>query len=99
MAQCAPQIKKVSLELGGLAPFILFDSANLEKAMTDIKAFKFRCAGQTCVTPQNFMFQEGERIQINSFILITCKNGLSYKIACIKVSTFTILVIKRSIIN
>ncbi|MGE6795202.1 MULTISPECIES: NAD-dependent succinate-semialdehyde dehydrogenase [Psychrobacter] len=49
MAQCAPTIKKLSLELGGNAPFIVFDDADLEKAADGLIASKFRNAGQTCV--------------------------------------------------
>ena len=49
MAQCAPTIKKLSLELGGNAPFIVFESADLEKAAEGLIASKFRNAGQTCV--------------------------------------------------
>ncbi len=49
MAQCAPTIKKLSLELGGNAPFIVFDDANLEAAAEGLIASKFRNAGQTCV--------------------------------------------------
>ncbi len=49
MAQCAPTIKKLSLELGGNAPFIVFDDADLEAAADGLIASKFRNAGQTCV--------------------------------------------------
>lgn len=49
MAQCAPTIKKLSLELGGNAPFIVFDDADLEAAAEGLIASKFRNAGQTCV--------------------------------------------------
>ena len=49
MAQCAPTIKKLSLELGGNAPFIVFDDADLEKAADGLIASKYRNAGQTCV--------------------------------------------------
>lgn len=49
MAQCAPTVKKLSLELGGNAPFIVFDDADLEKAADGLIASKFRNAGQTCV--------------------------------------------------
>jgi succinate-semialdehyde dehydrogenase / glutarate-semialdehyde dehydrogenase len=50
MAQCAPTIKKLSLELGGNAPFIVFDDANLDAAVDGIMQCKFRNAGQTCVS-------------------------------------------------
>ena len=49
MAQCAPQIKKLSLELGGNAPFIVFDDADLDKAVEGAMIAKFRNSGQTCV--------------------------------------------------
>jgi len=59
MAQCAPTIKRVSLELGGLAPFIIFDSADLDKVKTGATFSKFRNAGQTCISSQNYFIQEG----------------------------------------
>lgn len=49
MAQCAPQIKKLSLELGGNAPFIVFDDADIDAAVEGALQSKFRNAGQTCV--------------------------------------------------
>ena len=49
MEQCAPTIKKLSLELGGNAPFIVFDDADLDAAVDGILASKYRNAGQTCV--------------------------------------------------
>lgn len=49
MEQCAKDIKKVSLELGGNAPFIVFDDADLDKAVEGALSSKFRNAGQTCV--------------------------------------------------
>ena len=49
MQQCAPTIKKLSLELGGHAPFIVFEDADLDKAADGLIASKFRNAGQTCV--------------------------------------------------
>jgi succinate-semialdehyde dehydrogenase/glutarate-semialdehyde dehydrogenase len=49
MAQCAGTIKKVSLELGGNAPFIVFDDADLDAAVDGVIASKFRNTGQTCV--------------------------------------------------
>jgi succinate-semialdehyde dehydrogenase/glutarate-semialdehyde dehydrogenase len=49
MAQCAPTIKKLSLELGGNAPLIVFEDADLARAVDGIMASKFRNAGQTCV--------------------------------------------------
>jgi succinate-semialdehyde dehydrogenase/glutarate-semialdehyde dehydrogenase len=49
LEQCAPTIKKASLELGGNAPFIIFDDADIDAAMEGLMASKFRNAGQTCV--------------------------------------------------
>ncbi|XP_013097531.2 glutarate-semialdehyde dehydrogenase isoform X1 [Stomoxys calcitrans] len=57
--QSADGVKKVSLELGGNAPFIVFDSANVEKAVEGAMASKFRNCGQTCVSANRFFVQEG----------------------------------------
>ncbi|ELM3721537.1 NADP-dependent succinate-semialdehyde dehydrogenase [Edwardsiella piscicida] len=59
MAQCAHDIKKVSLELGGNAPFIVFDDADLDQAVAGAMASKFRNAGQTCVCANRLYVQEG----------------------------------------
>ena len=59
MAQCAQDIKKVSLELGGNAPFIVFDDADLDKAVEGAMASKFRNAGQTCVCANRLYVQDG----------------------------------------
>ncbi|KQB53499.1 succinate-semialdehyde dehydrogenase [Pseudomonas endophytica] len=59
MAQCAPTLKKVSLELGGNAPFIVFDDADLERAVEGALIAKFRNAGQTCVCVNRFLVQSG----------------------------------------
>jgi len=58
MAQCAPTIKKLSLELGGNAPFIVFDDADLEKAAAGLIASKYRNAGQTCVCANRVYVQD-----------------------------------------
>ena len=58
MAQCAPTIKKLSLELGGNAPFIVFDDADLEKAADGLIASKYRNAGQTCVCANRVYVQD-----------------------------------------
>ena len=58
MAQCAKHIQKVSLELGGNAPFLVFDDANLDKAVEGAMASKFRNTGQTCVCVNRFLVQE-----------------------------------------
>ena len=59
MAQSAPSIKKLSLELGGNAPFIVFDDADLDSAVEGAWASKYRNAGQTCVCANRFYVQEG----------------------------------------
>jgi succinate-semialdehyde dehydrogenase/glutarate-semialdehyde dehydrogenase len=59
MAQCAPSIKKLSLELGGNAPFIVFDDADLEAAVAGAMASKYRNTGQTCVCANRFLVQSG----------------------------------------
>ena len=59
MAQCAPTIKKLGLELGGNAPFIVFDDADLDKAVQGAIASKYRNAGQTCVCANRLYVQEG----------------------------------------
>ncbi|AHG47561.1 succinate-semialdehyde dehdyrogenase [Rhizobium leguminosarum bv. trifolii CB782] len=57
MRQCADQIKKVSLELGGNAPFIVFDDADLDAAVEGAIASKYRNAGQTCVCANRLYIQ------------------------------------------
>jgi succinate-semialdehyde dehydrogenase / glutarate-semialdehyde dehydrogenase len=57
--QSAPTIKKLSLELGGNAPFIIFDDAHLDQAVTGVMASKFRNAGQTCVCANRILVQDG----------------------------------------
>ncbi len=59
MAQCADTIKKVSLELGGNAPFIVFDDADLDAAVEGAMASKYRNAGQTCVCANRILVQRG----------------------------------------
>ena len=58
MAQCAPTIKKMSLELGGNAPFIVFDDADLDAAVAGALLSKYRNTGQTCVCTNRFLVQE-----------------------------------------
>ncbi len=58
MAQCADTVKKISLELGGNAPFIVFDDADLDAAVTGAMASKYRNTGQTCVCANRFLIQE-----------------------------------------
>jgi succinate-semialdehyde dehydrogenase/glutarate-semialdehyde dehydrogenase len=59
MAQCASTVKKVSLELGGNAPFIVFDDADLDAAVEGAMASKFRNMGQTCVCANRILVQDG----------------------------------------
>ncbi|WP_291487153.1 NAD-dependent succinate-semialdehyde dehydrogenase [Acidovorax sp.] len=59
MAQSAPTVKKMSLELGGNAPFIVFDDADVDSAVEGAFASKYRNAGQTCVCTNRFYVQEG----------------------------------------
>jgi len=59
MRQCASTVKRVSLELGGNAPFIVFDDADLDAAVEGAIASKFRNAGQTCVCANRFLVQDG----------------------------------------
>jgi len=59
MAQCAPTLKKLSLELGGNAPFIVFDDADLDAAVQGALASKYRNTGQTCVCANRLLVQDG----------------------------------------
>jgi succinate-semialdehyde dehydrogenase/glutarate-semialdehyde dehydrogenase len=57
-AQCAPTLKKLSLELGGNAPFIVFDDADLDAAVQGVIASKYRNTGQTCVCTNRILVQD-----------------------------------------
>ncbi|WP_052445102.1 MULTISPECIES: NAD-dependent succinate-semialdehyde dehydrogenase [Chromohalobacter] len=59
LAQCAETVKKASLELGGNAPFVVFDDADLDAAVEGAIASKFRNSGQTCVCTNRFLVQDG----------------------------------------
>ena len=59
MRQCADQVKNVSLELGGNAPFIVFDDADLEIAIASALVCKFRNSGQTCISANRMLVQDG----------------------------------------
>jgi succinate-semialdehyde dehydrogenase/glutarate-semialdehyde dehydrogenase len=59
MAQCSDTVKRVSLELGGNAPFLVFDDADLPAAVEGALASKFRNAGQTCVCANRILVQDG----------------------------------------
>jgi len=59
MRQCADTVKKLSLELGGNAPFIVFDDADVDNAVKGAIASKYRNSGQTCVCVNRFLVQDG----------------------------------------
>jgi succinate-semialdehyde dehydrogenase/glutarate-semialdehyde dehydrogenase len=59
MQECAPTVKRLSLELGGNAPFIVFDDADIDLAIEGALASKFRNGGQTCVCANRILVQEG----------------------------------------
>ncbi len=59
MAQCAPSVKRLTLELGGNAPFIVFDDADLDAALSGAIDSKYRNAGQTCVCANRILVQAG----------------------------------------
>jgi succinate-semialdehyde dehydrogenase/glutarate-semialdehyde dehydrogenase len=65
MAMCASTIKKISLELGGNAPFLVFNSADVKQAVQGAMASKFRASGQTCVCANRILVQE---VRISIFI-------------------------------
>jgi len=58
-AQCAPDLKRLSLELGGNAPFVVFDDADVERAVAGAVVAKFRNGGQSCVAANRFLIQRG----------------------------------------
>ncbi|MBT7293926.1 MAG: NAD-dependent succinate-semialdehyde dehydrogenase [Rhodospirillaceae bacterium] len=59
MAQCAPNVQKVTLELGGNAPFIVMDDADLDAAIAGALVCKYRNTGQTCISANRIMVQDG----------------------------------------
>ena len=61
LAQSAPSIKRMSMELGGNAPFIVFDDAVVDQAVDGFMAAKYRNAGQTCISPNRLFVQKGVR--------------------------------------
>jgi succinate-semialdehyde dehydrogenase/glutarate-semialdehyde dehydrogenase len=81
MRQCAPTIKKMSLELGGNAPFIVFDDADLDAAVEGIMQCKFRNAGQTCVS--------ANRIYVQAPVYDAFAEKLKAKMAILKVGRGT----------
>ena len=77
MAQSACNVKKVSLELGGNAPFIICNDADVEKTIKGIMNGKFRNCGQTCVSPNRFFIQEGSKYERMVEEIITAVSSLS----------------------
>lgn len=72
--QCSVGIKRIGLELGGNAPFIVFDNAELDKAITGAMTSKFRNCGQTCVSANRFLIQEGVYDQFIERIISSVKS-------------------------
>lgn len=92
MAQCAPNLQKLSLELGGNAPLMVFDDADVDRAVTGALAAKFRNTGQTCICPNRFLVQAG--------IHDTFVEALSKAVAELKVGEGTDVEVKQcSLIN
>lgn len=73
MAQCAETVKKTSMELGGNAPFIVFDDADLDAAVVGAMASKYRNAGQTCVCANRILVQEGVFDAFTEKLLVAVK--------------------------
>lgn len=78
MAQCASTVKKISLELGGNAPFIVFDDADIDEAVTHCVATKFRNCGQTCVCTN--------RIFVHEAVAAEFTEKLQHRVATLKVA-------------
>jgi succinate-semialdehyde dehydrogenase/glutarate-semialdehyde dehydrogenase len=74
MAQCAPTVKKLGLELGGNAPFIVFDDADLDAAVAGAMISKYRNAGQTCVCANRLLVQEGVYDTFAEKLAVAVKN-------------------------
>jgi len=77
MAACAPTLKRLSMELGGAAPLIVFEDADLELAAAETVKGKFRCAGQTCVCPN--------RVYVHIDIYDAFLERLTARVAALKV--------------
>lgn len=73
-AQCAPTLKKMSLELGGNAPFIVFDDADLDAAVQGALASKYRNTGQTCVCANRLLVQSGVYEAFAEKLAVAVKN-------------------------
>ena len=77
MAACAPTLKRLSMELGGAAPLIVFEDADLELAVVETVKGKFRCAGQTCVCPN--------RVYVHIDLYDAFLDKLAARVAALKV--------------
>ena len=74
LKQAAEKVQRVTMELSGHAPFIVFDDANIEKATDMAIAAKFRNNGQVCISPNRFYIQEGKKEEfVNLFVEKTKK--------------------------
>ena len=79
MAQCAPTVKKLALELGGHAPFIVFEDADIDAAVTGAMFAKYRNAGQACVAANRFYVHKKVHDQfVEKFALATTKNRAAF---------------------
>lgn len=74
LQQCASGVKRTSMELGGNAPFIVFEDADLEQAVDGAIASKFRNGGQTCVTANRFLIHENIVQEFTSRLITKTKN-------------------------
>ena len=77
MSLCSPQVKRLSLELGGNAPLLVFEDADLDQAVSALMGNKFRAAGQTCVC--------ANRILVHRNILDTFLEKLVPRVAALRV--------------
>ena len=77
MAKCAPNVKKLSLELGGNAPFIVFDDADVDLAVEGLMKAKFRNAGQTCISPN--------RVYVHTAVADAFQTKLVDKVEALKI--------------
>lgn len=78
MAGAAQTVKKVSLELGGNAPYIIFDDADIELAATGVVTSAFRNAGQTCICANKILVQAGTHTQLLLTAFLTMLPVQSY---------------------
>jgi len=74
LAQAAPGVKRVSMELGGNAPFIIFDDADIDAALDGFMLSKYRNAGQTCVCANRLLIQDGVYDQVVSRLADRVRN-------------------------